>query len=228
MYRSELLSLAKAHSRKCLSGTIRGGRRGWLLMLLFLTGILTHNGYAIPVGGDVIMSGEEFFHTGSSYAPKCIDARVWYEVVGYDDDNDDSYDEYFYTYRIFNQDDSTVGLELFSVGVFEGADAYSPGFEYGLGGGEVAPTAQYVIGEPAESVTFLFLLGPLDVGEYSALLTFWSDDSPEMGYGSLCGGGISQVGSLPAPVPEPCSILLFGAGVVAVLAGKANSLKRRK
>jgi hypothetical protein len=219
VYRSELLSLAKAHSGKCLSGTIRGGRVCWLLMFLFITAILTNNSYAIPVGGDVIMSGEEFYFTGSAYEPECIDARVLYEVIGYDGDDDDIYDEYIYTYHIFNQDESTVGLELFSVGIFEGADAYSPGFEYGLGD-EVAPTALYVIGEPPQSVTFLFMLDLIDVGQQSTLLTFWSDSAPEMGYGSLCGGGISQVGSLPAPVPEPCSFLLLGAGAMSILAGR--------
>lgn len=195
-----------------------------LLILLSVVGFLAHNSYAIPIGGEVIMSGKEYLDTGSTYEPKRIDACVWYEVLRYDS----SGSEYLYTYRILNQDNSSVGLELFSVGVFEGADAHSPGFEYGLGGGEVAPTMQYVVGEPAQGVTYLFLFEPLDVGEYSTLLTFWSDDAPEMGYGTLSGGGISQVGNLPAPVPEPGSILLFGAWAVSAFVGRATSSKRHK
>lgn len=219
------LSLSEGLHSLISSTGARGTKHSYrLLILLSVLSFLTHNSYAIPIGGEVIMSGKEYFDTGSTYEPKRIDACIWYEVLRYDN----SSSEYLYTYRILNQDNSSVRLELFSVGVFEGADAYSPGFEYGLGVDEVAPTMQYVVGEPAQSVTYLFLFEPLDVGEYSTLLTFWSDDVPEMGYGTLCGGGISQVGSLPAPVPEPGSILLLGAWVVSAFVGKAASSKRHK
>jgi hypothetical protein len=208
---------------------VKGKKHNYrLLIFLSVLGFLAHNGYAIPVDGEVIMSGEEYFDTGSLYEPKRIDARVEYEVLGYGNNGNNDYDEYLYTYRVFNQVDSSVGLELFSVGIFEGADAYKPGFEFGLGDDEVAPTAIYVVGEPAQSVTSLFLLEPLDVGEYSTLLTFWSGDAPEMGYGTLNGGGISHVGGLPAPVPEPGSILLLAAGAMAALADRAAPSKRRK
>jgi hypothetical protein len=193
-----------------------------LLILLSVLGFLAHNSYAIPIGGEVIMSGKEYFDTGSIYEPKRIDACVWYEVLRYDN----SSTEYLYTYRILNQDNSSVGLELFSVGVFDGADAHSPGFEYGLGVDEVPPTMQYVVGEPAQGVTYLFILEPIEMGGYSALLTFWSDDTPQMRYGTLFGGGISQVGNLPAPVPEPGGLLLLCAGALSALAGRKASLKR--
>jgi hypothetical protein len=198
---------------------------------MLVLGLLTHSSYAIPVGGEVIMSGEEYFWTDILYEPKCIDARVSYEVLRYEDESDY---EYLYTYRVFNElhfsgpdNPSAVDIELLSVGISEGANAHSPSFEFGLGG-EVAPTALYVVGDPAQSVTYLFLLEPLEVSEYSTLLTFWSDNAPEMGYGTLVGGGISQVGSLPTPVPEPGSVLLLGAGAASIFAGKGVSSKRRK
>ena len=169
------------------------------------------------------MSGEEYFDTGGSYDPKRIDAMVSYEVLRYDVDEDY---EYLYTYRVFNEEYSSVGLGLFSVGLLEGCTAYSPGFEYGLGD-EVAPTAQYIVGDPAQSATFLFLLEPIGIEQQSTLLTFWSYDAPGMSYGTLAGGGISQVGNLPAPAPEPCSLLLLGAGAAIALKSKRN-LKRRK
>jgi hypothetical protein len=212
----------------------RGPRHSYrFLILLSVLGFAAHNSYAIPPGGEMVMSGQEFFNTYDLYAPKRIDARVLYEVIRYDDGDDY---EYLYTYRVSNEsafpapDDPTypVKLELFSIGISEGADAYSPGFEHSLDGDEVAPTALYVVGDPPQSVTFLFLLEPLDAGQYSTLLTFWSDDAPDMEYGTLFGGGISQVGSLPAPVPEPGSILLLGAGALSAFVGKATSSKRHK
>jgi hypothetical protein len=153
-------------SRKSLVG---GERIYRVLIFVSLLGLLTNTSHAIPVGGEVIMSGEENFDTGDLFAPKRIDALVSYEVLKYDADVNDGF-EYLYTYRILNEDNSSVGLGLFSVGIFEDCNAYNPDFEAGPGD-EVAPTAMFIVGNPPQSVTYLFQLEDIGIGEQSTLLT---------------------------------------------------------
>lgn len=172
-------------------------------------------GFALPVGGDSVQVGGTNFSTGDDYLPELFSALVTYEVFHYPGGKVGG--EYLYTYEISSDDVSTVGLSYFSVGIGDGGDAASPGFETNFD--DVTPSGQYLVGSPPQSVDFLFIQDTIDGGESSALLYFVSDRGPGWGYGTLSGGGISKTGLLPTPVPEPCTLVLLGAAAMLGLGG---------
>lgn len=137
---------------------------------------------------------------------------------------------YVYAYQISNAELSTVSIDSFSAGIYEGAvlggigtdnyevvDGVEPSFAY------FSPDAQN-----AQSAIFLFL-PQLDAllasGQNSTTLLFSSEGPPTTGFGIVEGGSLAQpIEGLPtpAPTPEPATILLLGAG------GALISLTRKR
>ena len=126
--------------------------------------------------------------------------------------------KYLYTYRVYN-DESTTALSIFCISILEDAEVRSPGFEYGFGEGEVMPTFQSLVGNPPQSVTYLFMYDQIDCGEYSALLTFESSCPPTFGFGTISARGVSATEELPTPnpIPEVATVVLLGLGIFFLL-----------
>ena len=88
-------------------------------------------------------------------------------------------------------------------------EVYSdPTYGYGPGGGAEPTLAEFF----PQSAGFVFLSDPLDPDEYSDVLLFSSVHTPEDGFGTISGGGISQMGEFPTPSPnpEPATVFLVG------------------
>jgi len=133
---------------------------GFLVSLLMAI-LFAQNASAIPVGGVLYDSYTATFDTGSGYA--IVDSDVYEYASG----------EYVYTCQIFNQN-STIGFSFFSVGILDGATAWSPSINSDPIQGWVDPVFWTVVGSPVQSVDYLFA-NTIDTGQRSALLWFVSD-----------------------------------------------------
>ena len=70
------LSLSdRLHSRTSLTRPAGKWRNFVILIFTLVLGFLTQSSYAVPVGGEVIMSGIESFDTDYSYEPKRLTNR---------------------------------------------------------------------------------------------------------------------------------------------------------
>ncbi len=188
---------------------------GCLIMLLLVTQFL-QNANAIPVGG--LLYGDPCtttFDIGSGSAT--VDCEVYKYTSG----------EFIYTYQIFNQD-SDIGLSFFSVAIPEGANAWSPGLDSDPISGYIDPVpgSWTVAGSPPQSVNCLFA-DTIDNTQSSALLWFVSGHEPGLSKGTLFGisSGIPYyaTGDLPAPIPEPATLVLLGIGALITLTRKAKA-----
>jgi hypothetical protein len=128
---------------------------------------------------------------------------------------------YKYTYEITNNSDD-IDLSFFSVGILDGADVTSRGFDAGTG---VDPEYWEIVGSPAQSVNAEF--EAIGNGQTSSVLRFISDFAPvEAENGALLGydSGLPKFaqGSIytPMPLPEPATIALFGIGSLITLVRK--------
>jgi hypothetical protein len=159
------------------------------------------------------------FNIGSGSAE--VDCDVYKYRTG------DYADKYVYAYQISNID-SEVGLSFFSVGIFDGANAFDADYEPLMG--VVNPDLWAVVDSPAQSVDGLFSSpiysdGPLTT---STVLWFVSDYEPTSGKGTLFGtaSGMPEhaTGDLLTPIPEPATIALLGICGLLTLIRKRQSV----
>jgi hypothetical protein len=175
--------------------------------LLAVATLFAQDAGALPVGDKFSYDSllDVIFSIGSGSAQ--VDCEVYKYTSG-------TYaDKYVYAYQISNID-SEAGLSYFSVGIFDGANAFDPGYEPLI---DVAiPELWTAVGSPVQSVDGLFTNtirseGPITT---STVLWFVSDYAPTSGKGALSAtaSGIPQpsTGDLLTPIPEPSTIVLLG------------------
>ena len=117
--------------------------------------------------------------------------------------------EYIYAYQILSRSHTNVAIDFFSVGISSGVviDNIYTDNTYGSG---VDPLLSNIF---AQSAWFIFADQSLNKRECSNVLIFTSVYSPTMGFGTISGGGASEMAALPtpstSPIPEPATIALL-------------------
>jgi hypothetical protein len=119
-------------------------------------------------------------------------------------------DEYVYCYQVFDSPSSTVNIDYFSVGLYPGVTvgnlAYDPAHPVAVSGGK-NPLAEFLL---SQTVLYLFPVSPITPNSHSSVLLFTSEEAPTMAFGVVSGGYTGgAVVSLPTPIPEPATLLLF-------------------
>jgi hypothetical protein len=186
-----------------------------LLSLLFVVTLFAQNArsVSVPVGSTMEDSDSTTFVIGSGSA--VVNSNVYY---GYT--SGPYQDKYVYTYQITNN--SGLGLSSFSVGIFDGANAFAPDVEEAVG--TVSPTYWTTVATPVQSVHALFADITVGDGESSAILWFVSDYTSTSGNGALycmsSGFPYYATGDVLTPIPEPATIMLLGVGGLMTLTRK--------
>jgi hypothetical protein len=130
-------------------------------------------------------------------------------------------DSYVYAYQVFNDENSKVAVDYFSVGLYADAKAQNAVYDPMKGAdppeGSI-PFMQFVL---PQSVIYLFQSDNIGAGEHSLTVLFGSDSAPDMAKGAVSGGftgGTTM--NLPTPgwiVPEPATFgLLIGGAMMAI------------
>jgi hypothetical protein len=136
---------------------------------------------------------------------------------------------YVYAYQVFNDNDSDVAIDYFSVGLFADATAqnaaYDPTKGFDAPWGSI-PNTQSVL---SQSVVYLFPSDNIGAGEHSLTLLFTSDSAPDMARGAVSGGftgGATM--DLPTPgwvTPEPATLGLLIGGAFMAIRRKTKGLR---
>ncbi len=134
---------------------------------------------------------------------------------------------YIYAYQIFNDLKADVAVDFFSVGIISPAtvDNIYTDDTYGYSpDSAVEPSMSNIF---AQSAGFIFAGQSLGPRKWSSVLIFSSDNEPTIGFGTVSGGGLSGMGNLPTPIPEPATIALV-APTFLVLWNKSRKITRTK
>ena len=211
--------------------------RAPLLMLLAVTLMLTVStrALAVPIldgtvtfigdGGDLVVD-----ITYAVYAPGDTDSplnpapgNTVVEMDGGVAGLDDTSGLYTYFYEISNVSaPGAHGVSGFSLGM-EGFTGQYLDVGYLDGSGDVTP---FSIGAGSGSVITLYFGDFVYPGETSDTLFVTSEVQPGTVYASVINGGMSGEERLPAPVPEPSSMLLLGSVASGLIAARRARAKR--
>lgn len=183
-------------------------------VVLLVATVFTRNSGAtvIPPAWDSQVGPSEttFTFTGGYATVEC-------NVYKYDTSN-----EYVYSYVITNH--SNVGISFFSVGIADGADAWSPDYD----GQDTVFCSTAESPTQVESVNYMFA-STIDDTEVSSVLWFKSSFAapvaPVAEAGMLFGRDGDVRGALLTPVPEPATIFLLGAGGLMTVVCKRQPAK---
>jgi hypothetical protein len=162
--------------------------------------------------GIAALVGSTNFHTGA------LNGHVNYAVYE-PGEYDVSIDLCVYAYQVFNDSNSTVAINYFSVGLSPDVPVYDAMYHSSPGG--IAPSMSLAL---SESVLYVFQGSNIKAGKWSASLLFTSDRPPEMGIGVVPGGVAGSVDvEVPSPVPEPATLALLIGGALLAFRRKRNS-----
>jgi hypothetical protein len=167
------------------------------------------------------ISGSANFGSG---AP--LNGYVDYAV--YDPGTLNGINEYVYQYQVFNYQNSTAGIDYFSVGFSSNVNVISCWTAVNVwweGHGDKDPVPVQL----PTSILYYFTNSNLQPGEHSSTLFFSSNCAPEMGVGVIAGGTAGSLNvSVMAPwaVPEPATLGFLIGG--AFMAFKRSRNKIRK
>lgn len=144
-----------------------------------------------------------------------------YEDAGGNDPSNG--EEYVYAYQIFNDLGGNVPVLYFSVGLDPEADPNDIDWDDGSGTPYgIEPTDYDFSGDPPNSAVWGFWDDTIDPpgeeeGDYSAVLFFTSPNGPQWAPASVMDSGLSNMQSLPSPLPEPATLVLMALGGVGLL-----------
>ena len=131
---------------------------------------------------------------------------------------------YTYFYELANASDpGGPGVSGFTLGVEGHPDQYVD-IGYLDGSGNVAPLD---IAAGSGSVITLYLGDFVLPGETSDTLFITSAVAPGTVYASIINGGMSDEHLLPAPVPEPSSMLLLGSLASGLIAARRSRARKK-
>lgn len=170
------------------------------------------------------------FHNHITFtAGSALSGSLDYAVYGpgsYDGSLSFPADKYVYCYQVFDSPGSTVNIDYFSVGLYPGITVgnltYDAAHPFAVSGG-INPSFEFL----SQTAFYFFSISPSPItpNSHSSVLLFTSDKAPMMGSGVVSGGYTGgAVISLPTPIPEPATLLLFTLAAPAIV----NKVRRIK
>ncbi len=189
--------------------------------MLAVTLIIGQTCFAVPLSSDpAAMSswrGTSSFSSSDGKLQGTVDYAV-YDKGDYDGIEQFN-DSYVYAYQVFNNNDSQVPVDYFSVGLYADSQAQNAMYDSlkGVDSGNI-PFIQYIL---PQSVIYLFQSDNIIAGEHSVTVLFTSPVGPEMANGSVSGGFTGgSIMELPTPgwtTPEPATFGLLISGAILAI-----------
>jgi hypothetical protein len=166
---------------------------------------------------DCVMSGQTNFNNGN------LIGSVEYMVFGpdqYPGTTAFPSTDYVYVYRVFNDVESSVSIDFFSVDI--NTNTIVGNLTYETEPGDVIPGSQSILSETVLNL-FYSMSAPIPQGGQSAILLFSSPFEPTQGFGTVSGGlADSEIVSLATPVPEPATLSLLILGGIFTIRSRRS------